>query len=70
MSRYDYPDPGCDPVYCDSLSSQTVDSCLWCGGECDACSPYLPYCDPDCAHAAQREDIDGCPEYTEYPYDN
>ena len=54
-SKYDYPDPGTAHAYCDGLSAHEEDPCLWCGGECDAGSPYLPYCGPDCAWAAERE---------------
>ena len=43
-SKYDYPDPGTDPRYCDSISDPPDGpTCLWCGaplpeGETDYCS--------------------------------
>ena len=54
-SRYDYADPGTDRVYCEGLSARDEDPCLWCGGECDPGSPFLPYCGPECAMAEARE---------------
>lgn len=54
MSRYDYRDPGDDPVYCDAHSEER-DSfyCQWCGSESDD-GMYWPYCSQACVDAADR----------------
>lgn len=53
MSRYDYPDPGRDPDYCDDLSVETA-YCLWCSAEVPSYEPG-PYCSGLCAAQADRD---------------
>ena len=55
MSRYDYQDPGTDPVYCDGCSEMPPDDCLWCNQPFEAPEDY-PYCSALCAAQAADED--------------
>ena len=63
MSRYDYPDPGTDPAYCDGLSPDDdapIDpTCIYCGATIDYLDNHEPYCSALCACYADldnRED--------------
>ena len=59
-SKYDYPDPGSDPEYCDGLAADDwrdggLSVCLWCGQEFIYDIPEerdYPYCSPLCATQA------------------
>ena len=53
-SRYDYPDPGQDPEYCDGLQAEDPEPvyCIWCGGVCG--DPQNdPYCSWICSLDAE-----------------
>lgn len=59
-SRYDYPDLGSDPAYCDGLGADPPDPlyCAWCDaiyGDTTSFHPttdYDPYCSRLCAISA------------------
>lgn len=61
MSRkFDYPDPGLDPEYCNGLSNLDDPGfcCAWCSEGFSDCLPageYYPYCSLGCSIAAERE---------------
>ena len=58
MSRYDYPDPGQDPDYCDGLSDDPEALlCLWCNEPLpsDAIANHDWYCSALCALYAEQE---------------
>ena len=58
MSRYDYPDPGQDPAYCDGLVAEDpidMDVCAWCN-EPYTNREYYPYCSSPCGLYAERDD--------------
>ena len=67
MGRYDYPDPGTDPAYCDGLSIDWRDEidehvCVYCGGPLparvrDAWEDPTGniYCSHECVINAERE---------------
>ncbi len=62
MSRYNYPDPGTDPAYCDGLApDEPLDdpTCIYCGAVIDYLDNNEPYCSALCACYADfdnRED--------------
>lgn len=64
-SRYDYPDPGQDPEYCNGLAPEPEE---WYGEVCEWCSEplphvrdvvvideYWPYCSSLCATQAAAD---------------
>ena len=56
MSKYDYPDPGLDPDYCNGLSPDPIDSeptCLWCGEPLPV--DQTDYCSAYCANLAELD---------------
>lgn len=62
-SRYDYPDPGSDPEYCNDLTSDegNEDFCLWCNAWFNLIPPQgasWPYCSPLCAAQAAVDSED------------
>jgi len=56
MSRYDRPDPGVDPEYCDSLAPEydEVHQCPWCDEPFED-KDHFPYCSLECGLMADRE---------------
>ena len=56
MSKYDYPDPGQDPAYCDGLADDdpppTCETCAWCDDPYAGRAEY-PYCSTLCAVQAE-----------------
>ena len=67
-SRYDYPDPGQDPAYCEGLAAEDeldieagglddrgrgAGYCLWCG--VPLTSAASDYCSSLCAVAAEQD---------------
>ena len=60
-SRYDYPDPGQDPAYCDGLAADApvdMDMCAWCGQPYSDRAEY-PYCSTLCAVLAELDTLEG-----------
>ena len=55
MSRYDYPDPGIDPAYCDGLAADDDDYCPECYCEPCMCKVLDPDEDPDDDDAGEDE---------------
>ncbi len=60
-SRYDYPDPGTDPAYCDGLApdDDTLEICLWCGEWHNVNPNAWPYCSTLCAARAAVDSEEG-----------
>ena len=58
MSKYDYPDPGQDPAYCDGLAADDppdeLGICAWCNEPYPGRAEY-PYCSTRCAVQAECE---------------
>ena len=56
-SKYDYPDPGQDPAYCNGLTPELgdLDVCHWCN-ESYTNREYYPYCSSQCGLYAERDD--------------
>ena len=62
MPKYDYPDPGQDPAYCDGLVAEDpIDMyvCCWCH-ETYASWEYYPYCSSSCELYAEMDAVEGC----------
>ena len=57
--KYDHPDPGQDPVYCNSLAPMPegtdMDVCAWCS-EPYPNREYYPYCSSQCGLYAESDD--------------
>ena len=64
MSKFDQPDPGLDPEYCNGLSDEPGPDiphmCFWCGDSYDAWVNYyhVPYCSSLCARHAELDDCE------------
>ncbi len=55
MSKFDYSDPGVDPVYCDNHSEEPGEfTCLMCEN-IEQDDEFYPYCSADCVRAADGE---------------
>lgn len=59
-SKFEYPDPGTDPAYCDGLTAFDDDApepprCLWCGEPID---DAYAYCSALCACYAERDSFE------------
>lgn len=60
MSRFDYPDPGIDPDYCNGLSDPPVEpyGCAMCGQIVSDDEKFFPYCSAECVSAAERDNTE------------
>lgn len=69
-SRFDYPDPGTDPEYCNALAPEPEDTepevyelsadtavCAWCGERLYD-DNFTPFCSSLCAIRAELDSID------------
>ena len=62
MSKFDYPDPGQDPAYCNALTPEPdepdVEVCAWCSEPLWDNREWHPYCSSPCALYAELDSVE------------